>query len=39
MVTVALYMVAAGLLAELAELKWMARLVLRQVLVLWLWGG
>ena len=29
MVTVALYMVVAGLLAELAELEWMVRLVLR----------
>ena len=34
MVTVALYMVAAGLLAELAELEWVVQLVLRQVLVL-----
>ena len=32
----ALYMAVAGLLAELAELEWVVRLVLQQVLVL-LW--
>ena len=36
MVTMALYMAVAGLLAELAELEWVVRLVLRRVLVL-LW--
>ena len=34
MVTVALYMAVAGPLAELAELEWVVRLVLRWVLVL-----
>ena len=29
MVTVALYMTVAGLLAELAELEWVVRLMLR----------
>ena len=34
MVTVALYMAVAGLLAELAELEWMVRLLQMLVLVL-----
>ena len=42
MVTVALYMVASGLLAELAELERVVQLVLQQVLLLWVvhpWEG